>query len=992
MIDIDKLKEAFRKLLSYTYFDKTDMWLRRSVAEFAKSLSDPETEKHIFSELLSVANGENQELLDSLLEQIALCYYPKQIKTSTGYGDDHFVTNIPIGHAVVERLLVKSKFPVELLILDTAWLLEYGYIIDSRLKDCSSGNRLDLTLLEDKVRYGNSLYKKYSYQYQKWWKDGLRAANEKLKNDQDVTIVNLDITNCYHSINFNFDELFDYCKSVCPETDIHEVALTKVVCQIYNRYWDLTKASDAQPFIGINEGKNPLSLSLLSSHVLANWYLSPLDEYIISAYPDVCYYGRYVDDCMIVIPSEPKNRTVRECLSELLPGLVEMNDEGMSFGFVESSEIEGAKRLSNFLMQEDKLYVYHFDCQLPQESLEKFEDDQRGRSSEFRFLTDDADQEFGKGLEYATLVKSLDVQDEKRKRFDILEENKYKLSVFFAKLNQRLARFGEQYEHVDEVLKVFKYFHNHLLIKHYMLWEKMFTAFVLSGKRELAEEFRNRILSEIDQVDSSEILFSKAKDEGIANLRKTLECHLQESYIMAMSLYKLDANIDTVYLDTFMTRTHFNHLPLQEFAIDYVTDGVRLPMTKLEYNEKSFNYPWMPYYVKYYDIVCALMLGNEFDPKIYEQAYNIYRSLNRYVLYPDEWKIFMQQGNADDECEFNTSYFEIPAPKSLTVSVVNMDLDDNKLGETIDNYGIVDVEKINLMQSILDKITSIFKTNIFILPELTLPLYELHEYCQYSAKNEKAFIAGMEYIVKNGKVYNYIVTCLPILLYGQNDAVPVIRLKNYYAPAEYSLIETEKGLSIPNTAKKWKILYHWLGHVFTNFYCFELTNIKDRAHFLSKIDAMYSSVLNKDTPYFNNIAESCVRDLHCYFILSNISKFGDSRVTQPTSSVTMNMMRVKGGNTEDNKAVVLSTEISIEDFRTFQKKSMAEQRDMKPKTFKIVPPGFDRSEVDQRKSRFSKKEISLFDSDFDKEMWDGFITNMYLNRMRPKYWADARLL
>lgn len=209
MIDIDKLKEAFRKLLSYTYFDKTDMWLRRSVAEFAKSLSDPETEKHIFSELLSVANGENQELLDSLLDQVALCYYPKQIKTSTGYGDDHFITNIPIGHAVVERLLVKSKFPVELLILDTAWLLEYGYIIDSRLKDCSSGNRLDLTLLEDKVRYGNSLYKKYSYQYQKWWKDGLRAANEKLKNDQDVTIVNLDITNCYHSINFNFDELFD---------------------------------------------------------------------------------------------------------------------------------------------------------------------------------------------------------------------------------------------------------------------------------------------------------------------------------------------------------------------------------------------------------------------------------------------------------------------------------------------------------------------------------------------------------------------------------------------------------------------------------------------------------------------------------------------------------------------------------------------------------------------------------------------------------------
>ena len=38
MVEINTLKEAFRKLLSYSYYDKTDMMMRRHVAEFAASL------------------------------------------------------------------------------------------------------------------------------------------------------------------------------------------------------------------------------------------------------------------------------------------------------------------------------------------------------------------------------------------------------------------------------------------------------------------------------------------------------------------------------------------------------------------------------------------------------------------------------------------------------------------------------------------------------------------------------------------------------------------------------------------------------------------------------------------------------------------------------------------------------------------------------------------------------------------------------------------
>lgn len=111
--------------------------------------------------------------------------------------------------------------------------------------------------------------------------------------------------------------------------------------------------------------------------------------------------------------------------------------------------------------------------------------------------------------------------------------------------------------------------------------------------------------------------------------------------------------------------------------------------------------------------------------------------------------------------------------------------------------------------------------------------------------------------------------------------------------------------------------------------------------------------------------------------MSNTSKYGDSRVTQPTKSVEMNIMKVKGGNTEHNNVIVLSAEIDINKLREFQKKSLTEQR--KCETFKCTPPDFEKSNIDKRQRRFILTSEDIFDKDF----LDDFIANMYLNRMKP---------
>ena len=942
MIDIALLKTAFRKLLTYSYFDRSDLALRRRVAEFANSLKPFEHENEVFENILSVANGDDDNSLNDWLDKMKLSYYPKVIKEEGLTVSNHIITNIPGERAFVERLLIKVDIPIELMIMDVAWLMEFGYLIDAGLYKNSWGNRLDLIPNHSGVRKGNSLFLKYHNQYRKWWGEGIKVANNKLKDHQDVTIVNFDITNYYHSINFEFENLFLYLETQCPHIDFRNNTLTKTIIKIYEHYWLMTQESDAFPFTGINQGKKPLPLSLMSAHVLANWYLDPLDRYIENLHP--LYYGRYVDDCMVVLETQSTSDDTLESILQEIPGLFVKRDNAIKFAIGDN---EAYDRLASLTLQEEKLYIYRFNCELPHASIEEYVQDQMERSSEFRFITDEGNNE-AIGLEFVTLISALEADEEYGRRFNLLEENKYKLSVYLAKLASKLVRYGNEYEHYDEVDKLFHYFSGSLLMKHYQKWEMFLTVFVLGGRKDYVKEFYKKIKSQIAKLKVVDHVFEDNPALGLSRLKEVLTNHLEQSKLMALSLERGRSRADSIYLDTLMMRMHYNIYPMQEFAKRFSVDGVRLNTTNLQYDYSLLNYRWMPYYVKLYELIAMLSIGKKYSRDIFEKAYHYYRLLNHFGFDHDRNVLFRFPKEHPEVSEFNTTISNEDCKDNITVSVVNMDVTDDDLGRLIDNYGIIDVKKVKKMQLILDHITMVNETDIFIQPELTLPEYELMEYCRYSANHEVAFTSGMEYVVKGGSVYNYIVTCLPVTIYGVKDAVPVIRLKNFYAPKEVDII-TGKGYTVPKNQRMWQNLYHWRDHLFTTYYCYELASIKHRSYFFNKIDAIYCPVFNPDTYYFNNISESLARDMHCYFIMGNVSHYGDSRITQPASHVYMNMLKIKGGNTKENMVSVLSAVIDTETLRSFQKLTHELQKEYLKQheecKLKQTPPGYSKEGV-----------------------------------------------
>lgn len=132
------------------------------------------------------------------------------------------------------------------------------------------------------------------------------------------------------------------------------------------------------------------------------------------------------------------------------------------------------------------------------------------------------------------------------------------------------------------------------------------------------------------------------------------------------------------------------------------------------------------------------------------------------------------------------------------------------------------------------------------------------------------------------------------------------------------------------------------GCYFAVYCCYELASIRDRALFQAYADAIIAIEWNKDVNYYSNILESLSRDVHCYCIQVNSADYGDSRITQPSPTVSKDLVRTKGGTNE----TILVGVIDVTELRRFQ---MQGQTFVSPNSkFKPTPPNFDIEVVKQK--------------------------------------------
>lgn len=124
--------------------------------------------------------------------------------------------------------------------------------------------------------------------------------------------------------------------------------------------------------------------------------------------------------------------------------------------------------------------------------------------------------------------------------------------------------------------------------------------------------------------------------------------------------------------------------------------------------------------------------------------------------------------------------------------------------------------------------------------------------------------------------------------------IALFREKNFYAPEEKECLY-KLGYQIRDASRPLYYVVHAGRLRYSTVLCYEFTDIYSRSALKSRVDALFVPQLNKDTNYFSSIVEATSRDLYCFIIQANTSKYGDSRITGPYDTIHKNVVQVKGG-------------------------------------------------------------------------------------------------
>jgi hypothetical protein len=229
-----------------------------------------------------------------------------------------------------------------------------GPLLDEPLSDSCFGNRIDESI-KDLTPGGSAtrLFKFFVTQYSQW-RDGAFSAMDSVLKRDNVTVVSLDIKKCYYNIRPDWSKV-KRCiakSSYDDEMKILMTSLTIYILDIYVAYWKKVKELSSE-YARADDENPALPIGLSSSRVLCNFHLRKLDDEILETLQPV-YYGRYVDDVLIVLRTTDaflrKVSNVTESIAEKLidwyflrTGILRKQDSAFCFAFETDITVQKTK-------------------------------------------------------------------------------------------------------------------------------------------------------------------------------------------------------------------------------------------------------------------------------------------------------------------------------------------------------------------------------------------------------------------------------------------------------------------------------------------------------------------------------------------------------------------------------------------------------------------------------------------------------------------------
>lgn len=545
-ITIQDIKEAYRRLKTHVYYDTSDLFIRKRLAEFETDKYSSESpfwiSEYANQNIDQILSGEEDcismndkfdRILDAIkndvnffdvfFKKMEVKYLPKKFTPTTL--PKNFISNTRIKEEYeVERASAFIDIPIELHLITVLWIMKYGKSFDAELSEHAYGNRLLLNQQKDDLIEGSCLFKPYYKQYARWRDNAVNSAKASLDNGEDVLFINLDIKDYYYSVRLSIktDE-FDFIKMNTRTDSVEEKNLLNLFMQIHVDFTKILKKSNF-PYSyenKINDSEVILPIGLLSSYILGNHCLKAFDEKVIKDLKPH-YYGRYVDDIIFVIknPQYINLETSNQMIVSELRSLLEEKDNDL--------QIIG-ENYSNLTCQSDKTLLHYFDHNESDLVIDKLKRELEERASEFRDFPIDEDNTSFEESAYHLLY---DGSEGKIKTLKDFKENSYGISVYLTHKIFAALRNNKKLKH-DDSKKILKFFKGLNCLELFRLWEKVFVFFMVNNDPDSFVEFYIHTFLQIKKIRQK---FSNDIIIGDNNVKQSLIEYIDHSLEISLAL------------------------------------------------------------------------------------------------------------------------------------------------------------------------------------------------------------------------------------------------------------------------------------------------------------------------------------------------------------------------------------------------------------------------------------------------------------------------
>ncbi|MCF3651773.1 reverse transcriptase domain-containing protein [Synoicihabitans lomoniglobus] len=606
--DSDKLvRVAYKKLKQMVYYDKTFLFLRKRLAEFECGEDFLDRLEQVES-VLKVDAPFSSELFRKWLDGVGFVFAPKSLRPKRKPDDDEgsFVSNVTSERNYpIEKVNYLFDGPIELHLIAVLWLMTNGFKLDALLVENCYGSRLD-NLVGNEDDHSANLFQKYHERYAKWRDDGINKAADLLtRENRSACIIALDLQEFYYRVQLDWDELWN---SIRMKKDIHSSMRWVYSREILgeNLLGCVKAIGDAYqlqiaPFLNGTHTELPpestcLPIGLCSSPVIANWYLRDFDRAILSEVRPA-YYGRYVDDILIVVANdtEPGQHPVTRFMDDVLvrTGVMHLNNHSGRYEVVSSKGL---------FLQKRKCVLQFFEAGHSFAGLEKFRKELQENASDFAMLPVDGDESPVEQVAYDLLY---DGSINKLRSVKGIAENRWELAKHLAKQTQLQLLAAEGLD-ANTKRELFMFFKGRNALEYWDMWERVFAFLIAAGNLEDAERLRGQIEGELrrlryvaDDEASNEVHGGKIT----RLLKQSLRDHLQVSYEICRALRaEFFPSLETrLWRDSNLIRHHLVAVPLLNYT-DYAGDYI-VPDETRAHPVSRQKIEWSPRFVHFEECV-----------------------------------------------------------------------------------------------------------------------------------------------------------------------------------------------------------------------------------------------------------------------------------------------------------------------------------------------------------------------------------------------------